>query len=79
MGHTARLLGLALFVMAAVILKDNVPRTTLIVCAVIVFLAELSGRIAFHNLWQSYYVNYVLLFTLQKYICRVIFCYCYFL
>lgn len=46
------ILGLSLFVMAAVVLQDNVPRTTLVAFTVIIFVAELSGRIAFYNLWE---------------------------
>ncbi|HGJ5897912.1 dimethyl sulfoxide reductase anchor subunit family protein [Arsenophonus apicola] len=46
------ILGLSLFVMAAVVLQDNVPRTTLVACTVIIFVAELFGRIAFYNLWE---------------------------
>lgn len=46
------MLALAVFVTAAVLLKDRVPRATLLVSASAIIIGELAGRIAFYNLWQ---------------------------
>lgn len=46
------LLTLGLFVAAAALLKDSIPRATLAVSASAVVIGELAGRIAFYNLWQ---------------------------
>ncbi|MGE4774247.1 dimethyl sulfoxide reductase anchor subunit family protein [Yersinia enterocolitica] len=46
------LLTLGIFVAAAALLKDQIPRATLAVSASALVIAELAGRIAFYNLWQ---------------------------
>ncbi|PVF12560.1 diguanylate cyclase, partial [Yersinia pestis] len=46
------LLVLGVFVAAAALLKDKIPRATLAVCASALIIGELAGRIAFYNLWQ---------------------------
>ncbi|HHL2559163.1 TPA: dimethyl sulfoxide reductase anchor subunit family protein [Yersinia enterocolitica] len=46
------LLTLGIFVAAAALLKDRIPRATLAVSASALVIAELAGRIAFYNLWQ---------------------------
>ncbi|CNH12877.1 anaerobic dimethyl sulfoxide reductase subunit B [Yersinia thracica] len=46
------LLTLGVFVAAAALLKDRIPRTTLAVSASALVIGELAGRIAFYNLWQ---------------------------
>ncbi|MGM7745481.1 dimethyl sulfoxide reductase anchor subunit family protein [Yersinia enterocolitica] len=46
------LLTLGVFVAAAALLKDRIPRATLAVSASALVIAELAGRIAFYNLWQ---------------------------
>lgn len=46
------LLTLGIFVAAAALLKDRIPRTTLAVSASALVIGELAGRIAFYNLWQ---------------------------
>ncbi|MFL4556536.1 dimethyl sulfoxide reductase anchor subunit family protein [Yersinia kristensenii] len=46
------LLTLGIFVAAAALLKDRIPRTTLAVSAAALVIGELAGRIAFYNLWQ---------------------------
>ncbi|WP_145543029.1 dimethyl sulfoxide reductase anchor subunit family protein [Yersinia frederiksenii] len=46
------LLTLGIFVAAAALLKDKIPRATLAVSASALVIGELAGRIAFYNLWQ---------------------------
>lgn len=46
------LLTLGIFVAAAALLKDRIPRATLAVSASGLVIGELAGRIAFYNLWQ---------------------------
>ncbi|MGH1593681.1 dimethyl sulfoxide reductase anchor subunit family protein [Yersinia proxima] len=46
------LLTLGIFVAAAALLKDRIPRATLAVSASALVIGELAGRIAFYNLWQ---------------------------
>ncbi len=46
------LLTLGIFVAAAALLKDKIPRATLAVSASALIIGELAGRIAFYNLWQ---------------------------
>ncbi|ATM95004.1 anaerobic dimethyl sulfoxide reductase subunit B [Yersinia frederiksenii] len=46
------LLALGIFVAAAALLKDKIPRATLAVSASALVIGELAGRIAFYNLWQ---------------------------
>lgn len=51
-GFQLVVLALALFAFAAMVLKEKAPKATLATCACVVLLAELSGRVAFYNLWQ---------------------------
>ncbi|CFR17286.1 dimethyl sulfoxide reductase anchor subunit family protein [Yersinia kristensenii] len=51
-GVQVLLLTLGIFVAAAALLKDRIPRTTLAVSASALVIGELAGRIAFYNLWQ---------------------------
>lgn len=51
-GGQILLLTLGIFVAAAALLKDQIPRTTLAVSASALVIGELAGRIAFYNLWQ---------------------------
>ncbi len=51
-GFQLVILALAVFVFAAAIMKQRMPKTVLASCAGAVMLAELAGRVAFYNLWQ---------------------------
>lgn len=51
-GFQVIVLTIALAGFIGMTLKQRTPKFTLVACAAAVLLAELSGRIAFYNLWQ---------------------------
>lgn len=51
-GFQVVVLAIALAAFIGMVLKQRAPKSTLATCAIAVLFAELSGRIAFYNLWQ---------------------------